>query len=210
MSARVRVMGIEDLDALPDRCRGCMAWQTPVRGLVGPPQDPSAQDAWWQAVQLEWGAPGRAVWHDDRIVGFAVFAPPVHLGRLRTIDPAADEDSLVLATAWIDPGHRRSGLATHLVQVIAREAIAHGHAAVEAYASTDPADPTQPGRCRVPSAFLERTGFSLHRPHPTMPLYRLDVARTARWTESVGSRWGEVVKALSGQTSPRGERARNV
>lgn len=197
MLSRVRELRMEDLDSLPSPCRGCVFWQSTAGALGGIPSDPAAQDAWWRAVQLEWGVPGRGVWRQDTLIAYALFAPALHVQRVRQMGPPPGEDVLVLATIWVDPAHRRGGLARHLVQVIAREAIAHGHQAIEAYASPASGDADRPGACVVSGAFLEHAGFTLHRADLLHPLYRLEVARTARWQESMGSALGDVVAALS-------------
>lgn len=198
MNGRVRELALEDLDALHDPCRGCVFWQTTGRGQGGRPSDPSAQDAWWQAVQLDWGVPGRGVWHGNSLVGYALYAPTAHLQRVRVLGPPASDDALVLATMWVDPAHRGGGLARHLLQVITRDAIAHDLEAVEAYGAVwgDGAAQT-PGSCVLGGAFLEHLGFRLHRGDLETPLYRLQTARTARWAESVGTALGQVVAALS-------------
>lgn len=188
---------MEDLDALPSPCRGCLFWQSTSGGRGGVPSDPVAQDAWWRGVQLEWGVPGRGVWRQDELIAFVLFAPPLHVQRLRLLGPPPGDDVLILAMLWVDPDHRRGGLARHLVQVLARDAIGRGHAAIEAYASPASGDADQPGGCTVSAAFLEHVGFTLHRADPTHPLYRLELERTARWQESVADALGEVVAALS-------------
>lgn len=197
VQGRVRELRMEDLDSLPTPCRGCVFWQSTAGGQGGIPADPAAQDAWWRAVQLEWGVPGRGVWRNDELVAFTLYAPALHVQRVRQMGMPPGEDVLVLATIWVNPAHRRGGLARHLVQVIAREAIAHGHQAVEAYASPRAADADRPGACMVSGAFLEHVGFTLHRADPLHPLYRLETSRTARWQESMGTALGDVVAALS-------------
>lgn len=210
LHSRVRELRMEDLDALPSPCRGCLFWQTTGRRAPG---DTAAQDAWWRAVQLEWGVPGRGIWHDDRLVAFALYAPPLHVARTRALGPPPGDDVLVLATAWVDPEHRRGGLARHLVQVVVRDAIAHDLAAIEAYATPGPLEAALPGACLVPHAFLEHVGFTLRRADPEHPLYRLDVERTVRWQESVGTALGDVISALSRReraTRPALESAREM
>lgn len=197
MNSRVRELRMEDLDALPSPCRGCVFWQSTAGGKGGRPSDPAAQDAWWRAVQLDWGVPGRAVWRQDSLIAFALFAPPAHVPRLRLLGPPPGEDVLVLAMLWVDPIHRRGGLARHLVQVIARDAVARGHKAIEVYAAVAPGDAAKAGACTVSPAFLEHVGFTLHRADPLHPLYRLDLERTARWQGSMADALGEVVAALS-------------
>ncbi len=197
MNTRVRELTLDDLDNLPGRCRGCVFWQTTKAGRGGVPSDREAQDAWWQAIQLEWGVPGRAIWRGERMVGFALFAPPLHVQRQRVFGPAASEDALMLLTMWIDPDARHGGLARHLMQVVVRTAIAHDLDAVEAYGNVWSIEPEETGACVLGSGFLESVGFTLHRGDLEAPLYRIETARTARWADHVGGTLGAMVEALS-------------
>ncbi len=197
MAARVRALRLEDLDALPDPCRGCVFWQTTRGALGGTAHDPAAQDAWWQAVQLEWGVPGRAVWRDDQLIAYVMFAPAPHVQRRRALDPAVSPDAIVLMTMWVHPSHRRGGLARHLLQVVVREAVTTGHDAVEAHGLLAASSSLSPTSCVVSGAFLERVGFQKKAAATATALYRLETARAVRWTDSVGHALGDVVAALS-------------
>lgn len=200
MVARVRPLRMEELDCLPDPCRGCVFWQT-TQGPGASGHDPAAQDAWWQAVQLEWGVPGRAVWHNDQVIAYATFAPAPHVQRRRVLGPAVSPEALVLMTMWVDPAHRGGGLARHLLQVVVREAVVHSHDAVEAFGVLSPFDALPsamaPETCVVSGAFWEHLGFRVKGANATTALYRLETDRAVRWTDSVGQALGEVVAALS-------------
>lgn len=194
MHARVRELDLDDLDALPDPCRGCMFWQTNGPALPRA-HDRQAQDAWWRAVQLDWGAPGKAIWDGGRVVAYALYAPALHVQRTRSMVLPASDDAVVLATLWTDPAVRGHGHARHLLQVVAREAIARDHRAVEAYGTVLPGV-----QCHVPARALEGLGFRLLRSHATAPsLYRLDLDRTVRWPHAVGHALGEVIASLQGR-----------
>lgn len=199
MATRVRPLRMEDLDALPDPCRGCMFWQSARarRGVLD--SDPAAQDAWWRAVQLEWGVPGQGLWRGDRLIGFALFAPAGHVGRRRVLSPPASPDALILMTMWVDPAFRGGGLARHLLQVVVREAVLRDHQAIEAYGAVMVSEPDDTGACIVGGRFLEHLGFRAKATAAGTVLYRLETARTVRWTESVGQALGDVVAALSGR-----------
>lgn len=200
LSPRVRELALEDLDALPDPCRGCMFWQTTNARKGYLERDPQAQDAWWQAVQLDWGAPGKAIWHGENLVAFALYAPPLHVQRVRSLTIPASDDSLVLATMWTALEERGAGHARHLLQVVARDAVSRGLQALEAYGAPQPTE----GRCVLPGSVLEALGFTRHRPHPRVPLYRLELDRTVSWPSVVGHALGEVLSTLQGR-----ERAKN-
>lgn len=190
--SRVRELDLEDLDALPDPCRGCLFWQTSGNPA---PKDPQAQDAWWRAVQLDWGAPGKAIWHDGTLVAYALYAPALHVQRTRSLPLPASDDAVVLATMWTHPDHRGGGHARHLLQVVAREALARNHKAVEAYGTS-----LLDRQCLLDGSALEALGFTHVRSHPTGPaLYRLDLDRTIRWPHAVGHALGEVIASLQGR-----------
>lgn len=200
--SRVRVIDLDDLDDLPSGCRGCLFWQTAQAPVGRKSGDPQGQDAWWRAVQLDWGTPAKGIWDGDRLVAYALFAPPEHFGRLRGFLMPASDDALVLATMWTAKGHRAAGHARHLLQVLARDAIAHDHAAIEAYGSTSAVE----GECVLHGDFLEALGFVLHRPRPAVSLYRLDLDRTVSWPHAVGHALGEVLSTLQGRERARGHR----
>lgn len=197
---RVRDIDLDALDALPHPCRGCMFWPTRSAPQGQAATDPTAQDAWWRAVQLDWGTPGKGIWHGDQLVAFALFAPLSHVQRVRTLPLPVSDDALLLATLWTAPEQRSHGHARHLLQVVAREAIAHGHPALEAYGSAFAAE----GGCVLSGEALRGLGFEVHRQHPTgLALYRIDLDRTVSWPAHVGHALGGVIASLQGRERGR-------
>jgi GNAT superfamily N-acetyltransferase len=159
----------------------------------------TAKEAWWQATQLEWGTPGKAIYVDDHLVAFAVFAPSAHFPRARMLGPAFSEDALLLATLWVDPAYEGMGLATALLQSVLRETHRRGARALEVYGDRRPSA-ALPGaplhRCVIPEGWLLRAGFTVHQDHHAFPLLRLDLRQTARWQESVGHAFEGVLGIL--------------
>lgn len=196
MNRRVRELSVETLDHLPPACRACVFWE--VSGACrGPRRDArvgrEAKEAWWQATQLEWGAPGRAVFIDDALVGYAIFGPTVHFPRVREYSRPS-EDALLLATLWIDPEHRGQGLATMLLQSVLREVHRRGGRALEAYGARSAVDLAGP--CMIPETFLSSHGFQVISEESRLPLLRLDLRQTVRWQE-VSHALGEVLSTLA-------------
>lgn len=143
-----------------------------------------AKESWVAATILEWDHPGAVAWIDDDPVGFAVFAPPRLAAWRHAGGPSPSADALLLATLWVDPAHRRKGVATTLVQAALRTAQRNELAALECYGrQTDRGD----GGCVVAAPRWAELGFVEHRPHPLRPLWRLDLDRTVRWTDAVGA-----------------------
>lgn len=201
MSRRVHDLALGALGDLPTPCRTCVFWESP-QGRRGGETDAAAgtvaKDAWWQATQLEWGTPGKAVYVDDVLRAFAVFAPSSHFPRARLLGPAFSDDALLLATLWVDPGCRDLGLAKALVASVLRETHRHGAKALEAYGHRGrPGLGARTQTCVLPEAFLLAAGFSVHHEHHAFPLLRLDLRQTARWQESVGHALEGVLSALS-------------
>lgn len=209
MSRRLRDLGLEALDDLPSPCRACVFWE--VAGAPrGPADDPEAgrdgKVAWWQATQLDWGAPGKAVYVDGALAGFAAFAPGPHYPTAVRLG-GVSEDALLLATLWVHPDHRGGGLGRVLLQAAVRETCRHGARALEAYASRR--DDRREGACVVDEAFLLAHGFAVLRDHPRMPLLRLDARQTVRWQESLSHALEGVAAAL-GRREPAPAPARSV
>lgn len=201
MSRRVHDLALAALADLPTPCRSCVFWESPHGRRGGEAEAGAgtvAKDAWWQATQLEWGTPGKAVYVDDALAAFAVFAPSSHFPRARLLGPAFSDDALLLATLWVDPDCRDNGLARVLVASVLREAHRHGARALEAYGDRGrQADAARTPSCVLPEAFLLAAGFSVHHEHHAFPLLRLDLRQTARWQESVGHALEGVLSALS-------------
>jgi len=196
VSRRIRDLSLGTLDHLPEACRACVFWEV-GRAPRGPRRDPrlgrEAKEAWWQATQLEWGVPGKAVYLDDVLVGYATFAPSTHFPRARQLGRPSD-DALLLATMWVDPEHRGEGLATMLLQSVLREVHRRGNRALEAYGARSALDLAGP--CMVPESFLLSQGFQVLHEHHSSPLLRLDLRQTVRWQE-VGQALGEALSTLA-------------
>lgn len=194
MSRRVHDLGIDSLGDLPEACAACVFWEVggpAPRPHADPVAGRAAKEAWWQATQLEWGAPGKALYRGPRMVGYALAAPARHLRGTPAPLPVSD-DALLLATLWVDPDERGSGAARLLLQAVLRESARRGARALEAFGRRAGGGP-----CLVPEAALGALGFAVHLEHPRFPLYRLELRQTVRWQESMGHAVESVVEALS-------------
>lgn len=190
MSRRLRDLTPDTLDDLPDGCRACLFWET-ANAARGPAAELATgregKEAWWQATQLEWGAPGKAAYVDGGLVGYAAFAPGTHYPRAGRLG-GVSADALLLATMWVHPDYRGAGLARVLLQSVLRETHRRGSRALEAYADRRiPARGDTSRTCMLEEGFLIANGFSVLREHRTTPLLRLDLRQTVRWQESLSA-----------------------
>jgi GNAT superfamily N-acetyltransferase len=194
VSRRLHDLTLANLDDLPSRCRSCVFWE-----VADAPRGPAdggaaAKEAWAQATQLEWGAPGKVAYLDDRPAGYALFAPGGHFRRFRGLGPGVSDDALLLATLWVAEEVRDAGLAKVLLQSALRETHRRGGRALEAYGGRGVG---AAGSCIVPEDFLLANGFRVLHEHAAYPLLRLELRQTARWRESVGQALEGVISALS-------------
>ncbi len=196
MSRRLHDLTISNLDDLPAACRSCTYWESASspRGPAGQAAA-AAKEAWVSATQLEWGAPGKVVYLDDRPVGYGLLAPGSHLPRVHRLTHVPSDDAFLLATLWIAPEHRASGLAKVLLQALLRETHRRGGRALEAYGSRA----KLPATCVLPESFLLANGFTVLHEHAEHPLLRLDMRQTARWQESMSHAVEGVLSALGGR-----------
>jgi GNAT superfamily N-acetyltransferase len=198
MSRRIHDLTLARLDELPDPCRSCMFWES-ARARRGPqrPDGLQAKEAWLQATQLEWGAPGKVVEIDGRTVAYGLFAPAGHFPRARRVGRVASEDALLLATCWVTPEVRGGGVGKVLLHALLRETHKRGARALEAYGAR-PGDPSV--TCAIPEGFLLANGFAILHDDPEWPLLRLDLRQTVR--ESVGHALDTVRSALAPRREP--------
>ena len=182
-SRRLVPLRPELLTQLPESCRACLFWEDAdaPRGAseAQPAQAAAAKQARWQATELEWGAPGRAVYDGERLVGYAAHARAGGAPRVRRLGLVVPPDAMVLTTLWVAPDHRGHGIGRLLVQATLSAAVKQRARAVHAVGGRGSASP---GSCVVPVEFLMHQGFAVQRDHPRYPLLRVDLRQTVRDT----------------------------
>lgn len=186
---------LEALEALPEPCRTCVFWEAGRPPRTDDGEAVAAEErkrAWWEAMQLDWGTPGKAVFDGERLVGYVGFGPPERLAGARRMGGMVSDDALLLTTLWVDPDYRGAGLGKLLLQSALRETYQRGERALEAYGARG--DSTPP--CVVSERFLAANGFSVVEENWAYPRLRLDLRQTSRWQESVSSALETVVAAL--------------
>lgn len=199
MSRRVRALDGDGVEALPDRCRACLFWELgrprpdpahPDDELAGDPV--VAKQAWCTARVMDGRAPGRTVWIDDELAGYALFGPSTDFAPRRAPVPNPSRDALLLATLWVAPPYRTRGVGRILVQAAVKEALRLGLHGVEAYGDRRWRD----SDCVLPCTWLLYEGFTVATEHPRYPLLRLDTRRTVRWTEAIEHAVEEVLDLI--------------
>ncbi|MBN1192906.1 MAG: GNAT family N-acetyltransferase [Coriobacteriia bacterium] len=186
MSRRFVGLSVVDSKSLPSRCAGCMYWQSvqilPMR--CGALCDRQAADDWVSKVSAEWGECGRVAVEDGEFLGFIKYAPPRYLPQTRAMPAGPPLDDAPLITCMhIAAEARRHGLGGVLLRDALRDLVGRGERTVQAYALAQRVDyETAP---MVGVDFLLRNGFTVARPHPDVPLLRLDLKSLVSWTDNL-------------------------
>ena len=108
MSRKVVRMTLDHLAELDGPCRSCVFWELdPVRR--GRVDEPAAEkEAWMSAVLRDWGSCGRAMLVDDRVVGYALYAPPAYLPGAGAFPTApVSPDAVLLSAVYVEPAVAR-------------------------------------------------------------------------------------------------------
>lgn len=186
MSRRFIGLSIADSESLPSRCADCVYWESERRL---PPECGVACDAdtareWKRIVAAEWGECGRVAVEDGEVLGFIKYAPAVYLPQARHM-PAGPplDDAVLIACMHIAPEARRHGLGGLLLKAALRDLVGRGERTVQAYALARRTDfESAP---IVGMEFLLRNGFTVARPHPEMPLLKLDLKALVSWADNL-------------------------
>jgi len=122
---------------LPDRCRGCVAWELDADGVksaVRLGDTEFEKEVWLSGVMLTWGSAGQIVTVDDRPVGFALFAPPTAVpGASAFPTSPVSPDAVLLTTARILPEFTGQGLARYLMNGVVSALTRRGVRAIELF-----------------------------------------------------------------------------
>ena len=214
---------------LPDRCRGCVAWELDADGVksaVRLGDTEFEKEVWLSGVMLTWGSAGQIVTVDDRPVGFALFAPPTAVpGASAFPTSPVSPDAVLLTTARILPEFTGQGLARYLMNGVVSALTRRGVRAIELFgreeapvtagAGDEPGvasagEPVHPGpaeanglpRCLLPAAFARAVGFEVVAAHHRYPRLRFELGRDIGWKAEVESALEKLFTVIHVPASP--------
>lgn len=188
MVRKFRPLTVDLLETLPPGCSGCAFWETaePLAPRCGERCDIELARAWLKRVNAEWGDCGRVAVADGEILGFIRYAPASLVPQAQVMPAGPPDPKAVLVTCMhITPEARQHGLGKLLMQAALRDLVTRGERTVQAYATTGHGDYALSPV--VGMQFLLRMGFTVARPHLSMPLMQLDLRSLAVWTENLES-----------------------
>ncbi|WP_436737774.1 N-acetyltransferase family protein [Streptomyces sp. BBFR102] len=203
MGRRLAPITLDNLGALPARCRSCVFWELdPVRGEAAVREGRAVveKEAWLSAVLLEWGSCGRIAYVDDTPVGFALYAPAAYVPRSLAFptSPVAP-DAVQLMTGWLRPEYRGQGLGRVLVQTVAKDLLRRDFKAMEAFGDARWRD----SACLLPADHLLAVGFKTVRAHRRHPRLRLELRATLSWKEDMEQALDRLLGAVKQDPVPR-------
>src|SRR5690625_4910381 len=104
MGLKVTDLTSTNVDLLPLPCRGCTFWE-----LASPRETTylgHASDAkpnWVRQAELTTGPPGKLLYDDARVIGYALTAAPAQFRRNQVFLHQPDAQALFVATMWVTP-----------------------------------------------------------------------------------------------------------
>jgi GNAT superfamily N-acetyltransferase len=225
-------LSMTTIGLLPDRCRGCVAWELDadgVRSAVRLGDTEFEKEVWLSGVMLTWGSAGQIVTVDDRPVGFALFAPPTAVpGASAFPTSPVSPDAVLLTTARILPEFTGQGLARYLMNGVVSALTRRGVRAIELFgyedapaaetgeqheegaasrrsapaAAPDPAVVEGLPRCLLPAGFARAVGFEVIAAHHRYPRLRFELGRDIGWKAEVESALEKLFTVITVPASP--------
>jgi len=169
-------LSMTTLALLPERCRGCVAWELDAqaaRAATRLGETEFEKEVWLSGVMLTWGSAGQIVTVDDEPVGFALFAPPTAVpGAAAFPTSPVSPDAVLLTTARIRKEFTGQGLARYLMEGVVRQLTRRGVRAIEMFGREDAAG-AEFGALDEPITTVDRDGPA-GRTGPTGPTDPVD------------------------------------
>lgn len=181
-------LSVAERENLPSRCSGCTYWESSQRLPMecGSACDDEFASEWVRRVADEWGECGKVVVEDGEYLGFIKYAPARYFPQsLRMPSGPPLKDAPLITCLHIAPEARRHGLGSVLLREALRDLSSRNERVVQAYALTRRMDLDIAPMVGV--EFLLRNGFIVSRPHPEVPLLRLDLKSLVTWADNVES-----------------------
>lgn len=179
-------LSVADRENLPATCADCVYWESSDRLPMecGSRCDASLATDWVRTVAAEWGECGKVVTEDGEYLGFIKYAPARYLPQAQRMPSGPPLDDAPLITCLhIAPEARRHGLGGVLLREALRDLASRNEKTVQAYALAHRVDLDLAPMVGV--EFLLRSGFTVVRPHPEVPLLRLDLKSLVSWADNV-------------------------
>ena len=219
-------LSMTTIGLLPDRCRGCVAWELDADGVksaVRLGDTEFEKEVWLSGVMLTWGSAGQIVTVDDRPVGFALFAPPTAVpGASAFPTSPVSPDAVLLTTARILPEFTGQGLARYLMNGVVSALTRRGVRAIELFGreeapasveeaeeravpparEPDPAAANGLPRCLLPAGFARAVGFEVVAAHHRYPRLRFELGRDIGWKAEVESALEKLFTVIQVPASP--------
>ncbi|MCF8603731.1 hypothetical protein L5I01_10220 [Gordonia sp. HY442] len=249
MSVRVVPLELEKFQTLPSHTRRCVFWEmdraddsasnttgsyetssyetglTDRRRTSVDHESEFDKEAWISGLLLEWGTCGQIAIESTtgRVVGTALYAPPVRVPRARRFPTApVGVDAVLLSTITTEPGFEQA--AVSLMDAVIADVVHRGVRAIEAFGFSGSREPLERDLvglmlgngmetdacldCLMPTQFLLDSGFETVAPDLYLPRLRLELDEGLGWKSAVERALEKlVVEAavdLSGTPAPVG------
>ncbi|MBI4743906.1 MAG: GNAT family N-acetyltransferase [Actinobacteria bacterium] len=178
MARRIVPMTMGNLKDIPQKCSGCLYWESGEKAKMGAGGKRQAilKEEWFSTTLMEWGTCGRIFYQDNEVLAYTQYAPPLYFPQIKfySIGKPSD-DAVFLSCLYVVPSVRGRGLGKILLQSIEHDLYKRNYRALETYAGRNNKE--------NPSGtvdFYLRNGFRILRSNSTHSLVRLDFKSVVR------------------------------
>ena len=152
-------------------CKSCLYWEMEWGQSAHEVREPdAAKRHWFTTASCFYGSCGKLVYEDDRVIGWAQYAPASCFPRAGGYHTHPSDDAYLITCLAVAPSHRGRGVATWLLSTIIRDLEERGVTAVETFAKRN--DANNPSG---PVGLYLKLGFKVKADDPELPLLRLDI-----------------------------------
>lgn len=210
-SARLRPLTPTGLATITDPCQHC---GFPTRGRSQHPAGSVDRTDWAAEVSDLWGLCGVAAHRDGDVVGYLSFTPAELMpnlplpGQLRFGDSGIGPDTFsaeaaVITAVEVCSRHRHNGIGRDLVRSALGQLGRRQVSLIEVAGVLGPKpvsylDSGSPAAVvMLPVTFWQAVGFRVVRPHPVVPLLRLELDATVRRLPDFAAAWRRFAELVS-------------
>ncbi len=171
---KIQILNLTEktLDAVSSSCKHCVYWQHPeIANCKENNNLLTIKKEWLKNVRNEFGDCGRLLSVDDKIIGYATYAPPRYFPNLINYPVIPEPDVIIIACLFIfKKRNRETGFGSVLLNSVLENLEERNITAVQVIARKNSED-----NPAGPVEFYLKNGFVIQHDHPEFPILKMNL-----------------------------------